>query len=364
MTQEREIDIVSAIGFGIIGCGKMGDVHARHTNAHPRAQVVAATDVCEERARALAGKHNALASYSDADGLLDDPRVRAVIIAMPTAPRKDIALRAFAKGKHVLTEKPVAMCAAEVREMIAARGDLVAACCSQRWRHMKSSRLAAEVIAAGTLGRIRSMHLRCIIAAKPRPVSPPPSWRLSRAANGGGILMNRGCYDLDYLFGITGWTLEPRTVLAQTWTVPGAFAAHVAQGSDAETHVVAFIRCAGGETIHLERAEYIAATSSSAIKIVGDRASLHLGTVFAQGKDGKQVVLDRADAEKGVVSETVWAGEDAPDYKHTAPLDDFVRAIEDKRPCATSLENALVVQQVTDAIYASAESGEPTRLDA
>lgn len=168
--------------------------------------------------------------------------------------------------------------------------------------------------------------------------------------------MNRCCYDLDYLLGLTGWTLRPATVLAQTWNVPPPFAAHVAPESDAETHVTAFIRCAGGEAISLERAEYVAAAPSSTVKIVGECASLQLDTIFQPGREGKKVVLDKVDPARGIVSETVWSGDDPPVARHTHTLNDFITAIREDRPCDTSLEKALIVQQITDAIYESAES--------
>lgn len=347
---------MDGLGIGIIGCGKMGGINAKHFNLHPEAKVVAAADISEEHARALAEAHNVPAYYLSATELLADPNVDAVVIAMPTAPRKDLALQAFAAGKHVLLEKPVAMNSDQVREMIAAKGNLIVGCLSMRWQHLKISRVAAKIIADGTLGPIRSIHLRGIISAKPMPAQLPPLWRLSGELNGGGILMNRGCYDLDHVFGLTGWTLQPRVVLGQTWSVPDVLSAQVPVGSTAETHVVALIRCAGGETIHLERAEYVAETSSSVIKIIGERGGLHLGSTFDRGVKTK-CILDKADSQKGVVTEIVWHDEDPLSGRHTGAIDNFVRAIQHNRPCATSLENALVVQEVTDAIYASAQSG-------
>jgi len=74
---------------------------------------------------------------------------------------------------------------------------------------------------------------RALKGAAAPPQNPPPPWRLSKAMNGGGILVNWGCYDLDYLLGITGWMIEPRLALARTWGVPETFAAYAAPGSDA-----------------------------------------------------------------------------------------------------------------------------------
>ena len=141
----------------------------------------------------------------------------------PTQYRTEVALRAFERGKHVLIEKPIAMNAAEVEQLIAARGDLISGCCSSRNRFSAAARLATQLITTGGLGELRTVHCRAIRGAGKEPDTPRPAWRLTKALNGGGILVNWGCYDLDYLLGITGWQLKPQTVFAQTWTVPQVF---------------------------------------------------------------------------------------------------------------------------------------------
>jgi predicted dehydrogenase len=56
------------------------------------------------------------------------------------------------------------------------------------------------------------------------------------------------------------------------------------------------------------------------------------------------------------VSETVWEGEDARNGNRLM-MEDFARAIRDKGSPRTDLRRALRMQQITDAIYASARSG-------
>jgi len=170
--------------------------------------------------------------------------------------------------------------------------------------------------------------------------------------------VNWGCYDLDYLLGITGWKLKPRLALAQTWPVPPPFASHPAPGSDAETHFAALIQCEGGTVISFERGEYMAAQTEEAWRIVGSKGSLRLTMV---PRPGNTVVFDYADEEKGVLSKTVWQGEE--DKRFTSPVADFAAAIRENRPPMTTLENSLLVQKITDAIYASAEKGTAVEID-
>ncbi|MBM4031013.1 MAG: Gfo/Idh/MocA family oxidoreductase [Planctomycetes bacterium] len=342
------------VRLGVVGCGVIGPTHMAAAVASPLLELVAVADLIEERARAAAEKFKARNAYRSGAELLEDPEVEAVVLAFPTGKRTELALQAFAKGKHVLVEKPVAMNADEVRRMIAARGKLVAACCSSRFRFLEGARVAADFIASGALGGLRVVRCRNLAAAGPKPEKPRPDWRLTRALNGGGYLVNWGCYDLDYLLGITGWSLKPRTVFAQTWTVPPQFESHIAPGSDAETYYIALIRCEGGTVLSLERGEYMPAHSEDAWQVVGTKGSLTLKMTWGSPK---AIVHDDTTSEQGLATRTLWEGEEDNSRTSAGPVTDFAAAIREGRPPMTSLERALVVQQITDAIYASAAEG-------
>ncbi len=344
------------VRLGVIGCGVIAQRHlkAAKAAASPQIEVVAVADVREEVARQTAAAFGVPAVYTDANALLKDKRVEAVVLAVPAAPRLKLALKAFARGKHVLTEKPVAMNSREVKKLIAARGGLVAGCCSSRMRFLPSAEATAKYIASGALGTIRAVQCRCIGPDRGTPQSAPPAWRLIKSLNGGGILVNWGCYDLDYLLGLCGWKLKPRIVLAQTWTIAPELLSHVAPGSDAETYFAAMIRCEGGEMISFERGEYCAAATEDSWRIVGSKASLRLHMVQEREK---KILADESSPETGVSTRTLWQGDEISDAHHMGPVQDFAAAIREGRAPKTSLEQALVVQQITDAIYASAAKG-------
>lgn len=183
--------------MGVIGCGVIGNVHLRVMAESPLMTVAAVADIIESRAKEAAAKYGIKGVYNNADALLADGNVEAVVLAMPACERLPIALAAYARGKHVLTEKPVAMNAADVGRMIAARGNLISGCCSSRFRHFKSAAAAAAVVASGALGDLRVIYCRALKEAVGPPEKPPPEWRLKKALNAGGILTNWGCYDLD-----------------------------------------------------------------------------------------------------------------------------------------------------------------------
>ena len=64
----------------------------------------------------------------------------------------------------------------------------------------------------------------------------------------------------------------------------------------------------------------------------------------------------------GVASVTLAEVGEAPEPQHSTPLSDFAAGIRENRQPLTSLENALVVQKITDGIYASAETGNAVEI--
>jgi predicted dehydrogenase len=98
----------------------------------------------------------------------------------------------------------------------------------------------------------------------------------------------------------------------------------------------------------------MAGRADSAWEIAGSHGTLRLRMVNEQNK---VITFDAADGERGVVSSVVWEGEEDAARVHDGPVQDFCAAIREGRPPKTSLEQALVVQQISDAIYRSAELG-------
>ena len=350
---------MTPLQLGIIGCGTIGAAHAHAAAASDQIELAAVADVQRALAEKVAAAHSAATVYGSGAELLADARVEAVVLALPASFRIELGIQALRAGKHLLTEKPVARSAGEVRQLISVQGDRVAACCSSRFHFLEAARTVTDYITQGNLGALRLLRCRAIFPATPAPETPPPAWRLSRELNGGGILVNWGCYDLDYLLGISGWRLQPQTVLAQSWRVPAAFADTVAPDSDGETHIAGLVRCAGNIALTYERGEYAAAQAETSWEVIGETGSLRLQMTPAQEKEILQFKLSRAE---GTSSRTLWTGSDSYNDIHRGLLEDFATAIRTGRPPQTTLTQALLVQQITDALYRSAETGEAVEV--
>jgi len=110
-----------SIGFGLIGCGIWGEVHARTYTASPLVRFVAVCDLEKDRAEQFAQVYNAEKSYTDFNELLANPDIKAVSVATPDFCHTKIVLDALEAGKHVLVEKPLATTISECEQILAAR---------------------------------------------------------------------------------------------------------------------------------------------------------------------------------------------------------------------------------------------------
>ena len=100
--------------FGILGCASIAVKFCQSVADSGDAVVYAVASRSAERAQCWATNHCAGAiTYGSYQALLDDDHVQAVYLPLPTAVRTEWALKAVAKRKHILTEKPVAPDAAE-----------------------------------------------------------------------------------------------------------------------------------------------------------------------------------------------------------------------------------------------------------
>lgn len=109
------------IQIGVIGTGGMGGRHARNL-AHktPDAKVVAVMDIDQGRATGVAAECGEATVYSEAQALIADPAVQAVIIASPDPFHAELTLACLAAGKPALCEKPLATNIADAEKVLQA----------------------------------------------------------------------------------------------------------------------------------------------------------------------------------------------------------------------------------------------------
>lgn len=93
------------LNVGLLGAGRIGQVHAVNIASHSESRLVAVSDVNGTAAEALGGKFGAAVKSSEE--IIADASIDAVLIATSTDTHADLIERATAAGKAVLCEKPV-----------------------------------------------------------------------------------------------------------------------------------------------------------------------------------------------------------------------------------------------------------------
>ena len=101
---------MARLNVAVCGVGVMGKRHAENVaRAVPQAKLVAVADADRERARAVAAELEVERSYGSIEEMLDQPDIQAVVIASPGKFHARDVQAAAARGKDILSEKPLAM---------------------------------------------------------------------------------------------------------------------------------------------------------------------------------------------------------------------------------------------------------------
>lgn len=106
------------IQVGIIGYGYWGPNLVRNFFGKSNCNVKSVSDARPERLKLLSQSYNSIRGVLDADDLIYNPEIDAVVIATPVYTHFSLAKKALQNGKHVLLEKPMASSVAECEELI------------------------------------------------------------------------------------------------------------------------------------------------------------------------------------------------------------------------------------------------------
>jgi predicted dehydrogenase len=95
------------VKIGVIGYGYWGPNLVRNLFEVPDTEVVAVSDMREDRLRLLTSRYPSVEVSTDSRTLLDNPEIDAIAIATPVSTHYELALHALQNGKHVMVEKPM-----------------------------------------------------------------------------------------------------------------------------------------------------------------------------------------------------------------------------------------------------------------
>jgi len=205
---------MNKVRIAIIGIGNMGSAHAVHIfeGKVKDLELAAICDLDPAKIEWAKEKLPGVPCYSDYHKLLDDHICDAIVIATPHYDHPVIAIEAFEKGYHVLSEKPAGVYTKKVREMNEAAkksGKVFALMYNQRTNPLYQK--VRQMVQDGTLGQPKRLVWIITNWYRTQYYYDSGSWRATWAGEGGGVLLNQCPHNLDlwqWIFGM------PKSILA------------------------------------------------------------------------------------------------------------------------------------------------------
>jgi len=325
------------VRWGVLGVARIAT--AKVIPAMQRGQLSQIAGIASrDRARAeeAARRLDIPKAYGSYDEMLADPEIEAVYNPLPNHLHVPLSIRAAEAGKHVLCEKPVAMNAAEARQLIAARdrtgvimGEAFMVQTHPQWLR------AVELVHTGRIGKLRT-----ITGSYGYFKLDPDNIRNIRAY-GGGALMDIGCYPVKVsrlMFGE-----EPRRVSAAIVRDPQF-------GTDILTS--ATLEFPSGHSVFTCGTQVV---SNQSMQFMGTTGRLWLDIPFNAIPDeiSRLSIDDGSDLHgAGVTVEEI-----SPCDQYTIQGDLFARAIREHGQPPVPLEDSVLNMAVIDAIFRAAETG-------
>ena len=334
------------------------------------AEIIAICDMNPEAASKAATEWDVAATFNDVDKMLAESGADAVSIIVPNKFHAPLAIQCLNAGKHVFCEKPPALNAAQVEEMIvAANSSGKHLMFNFNNRARPESYKMMELIADGTVGKINSAQAKWI-----RRTGIPGfgGWFTTKALSGGGPLIDL-LHMVDLAMFFMGYP-EPAHVLGQTfndfiddkgfkgpWGIPD-----VADGTtDVEAAAHGFVTFKTGQVLSMQVswAEMIKREEVSVV-FQGTKAGGKVERLF--GSDGlDETAIDTCEIyvqEDGKSVDKTLEVEKSEDMGRQRSAANFVATIEGKEEPLNTPSQALALMKTIDALYESANSGKPVSL--
>jgi len=324
------------VRWGVLGAANIAIekvIPAMAASQHSRVVAIASRDA--RKAQAAARELGIPRAYGSYEELLADPEVEAIYNPLPNHLHVPWSVRAAEAGKHVLCEKPIALSAAEARELRDARdrtGVLVAEAFMVRthpqWLGVR------KLVQDGRIGELR------LVAGHFSYYRRDPTDIRSRADWGGGALLDIGCYPIN----ISRWIFgaEPLEVAAQIERDPDMGVDRLVSALLRFPSGQASFTCAG-QLVPYQRVQIFGTTGRIEVEIPFNAPPDRACRIFLD--DGRRLADESAEVIEFPVVD-----------QYALQADRFSEAVRGMGDVAVPLEDAIANMAVIDAVFRAAES--------
>ena len=197
------------INWGFIGCGEVTEKKSGPAFAEVEgSSIEAVMSRNANKAQLYAERHNISKWYTDAQELINDPKVNAIYIATPPSSHATFAIMAMKAGKPVYIEKPLAASYEDCARINRISNETGIDCFVAYYRrYLPYFKKVKQIIQSGTIGKVTNVQLR--FSVPPRELdynsNSTKPWRLQPDIAGGGYFYDLAPHQLDTLqelFGI------------------------------------------------------------------------------------------------------------------------------------------------------------------
>ena len=327
-----------SVKIALVGCGNIAQAHLAGIRGEaPHIAVTAVVDTHAEMLAAMAEKTGAV-PFSSLDDALAKADCDAVDIMLPHYLHEEAAVKAFAAGKHVLLEKPMAPTLSACDRILAAakRAGTVFMVAEQSHYWPDALKVRA-MIRAGAIGEI--ITARAYFGGTADAFHGPRPWRYERAKAGGGICMDGGAH----------WIRPLRMWLGEIDEVV-AVIGHLLTEMENESFARALLRFKSGVVAvfdALHAGNFIG--PGEEFRITGTRGEL----VIEKGVTGNLIRYDR-DHPEGEIIQSKHPGRGAPSFGYESH--DFSLAVLEDKTLEAGPEYSLSELRTALTIYRSAET--------
>ena len=241
--------------IAVLGCGRIGRMHAANVAAHPRAKLVSVYDTHRPFAEDVAAR-NGIAAADSADAIFAAGDIDAVLIATATDTHADYIERAVAAGKPVLCEKPIDLSLARVNacaEKI--RGASVVVQLGFNRRFDTGHRAAHDAVRAGEIG-----DLHQVIITSRDPGMPSRTYY----ETAGGLFRDMTIHDFDLARFMLGEEPEEVFAIGGRMIDPGM----MQELDDFDTAMV-ILRTASGKQCHINNSRTAVYGHDQRVELLG-----------------------------------------------------------------------------------------------
>ena len=357
---------MQTVRTALIGCGKVGQIHAAALRDLPESEFVAVCDRDEKRAAIFAERFGVRA-FTDVPTLLREASPQAIVVCTPHPLHAEPVIQAAQAGVSALVEKPLAASLADCDAMLKASrsAGTKLGVISQR-RMYEAVRRMKAAIDAGKIGK-PILGVFEMFSWRDQAYYESDPWRGKWASEGGGVLVNQSPHQLDLLQWFMGEIDEitgdwanlnhpfvevEDTALAMIRFKNGGLGSIVTSLSQRPgIYTKVHIHGSNGASVGVETDR--GATFIAGVSEIADPPLNDLWTI-----PGEEAMLAGYQAEDRARFREV----NATSHYHALQIQDFLQAVRDDRPPLVTGDDGRIVVEMFTAIYRSRRERRPIKF--